>query len=197
MATNRSKNLQHLPLVQSVQTRRIIFLQLAAVLHLHLHGATSLERRPTPNDQRQVMRTELGIIVRGVGIRVPGACQDRAALDARLQALLAEGHPFELGQAVPFGGAIQQRVLEQHLAGAGMKHGRLGRPSTAVGGGHVLEFPRVPPFVVDQPGVVIPFVEKLEHGGEDLRKLVGQVDPFGPRLKELPPTEGGEERRGG
>jgi len=63
--------------------------QFSAHFHLHLHGAASLKGRSTPNDESQVMCPQLGVIVWGVGVSVPGAGEDGATLDAGLQALLA------------------------------------------------------------------------------------------------------------
>lgn len=58
--------------------------QQASSLHLHLHGAAPLERSPAADDQGQVVRPQLRVTLRRVGVRVPRAREDGAALDAGL-----------------------------------------------------------------------------------------------------------------
>ena len=55
--------------------------QLPAPLHLHLHRPTPLKRRSTPDNQRQVMRSQFRLGIRSVGVGVSRAGEDRAALD--------------------------------------------------------------------------------------------------------------------
>ena len=64
--------------------------QLPTLLHLHLHGPTALKRRPTPDNKREVMGPQLGLVIWGIGVGVSCACEDRAALDARVEALFSE-----------------------------------------------------------------------------------------------------------
>lgn len=54
----------------------------AAVEHLHLHGAAALEGGAAADDESQVVGTQLGVVVGGVGIRIPRREQDGVALDA-------------------------------------------------------------------------------------------------------------------
>ena len=58
--------------------------ELAAVLHFVLHRAAALECVASTNDQRQVVRAELRVVVRCVGVREASRRQDSGALDARL-----------------------------------------------------------------------------------------------------------------
>jgi hypothetical protein len=58
-----------------------------AFFHLHLHGAASLESVPAPNDESEVMGSQLGVIIRRMGVGIPGGGEDGADLDAGLQAL--------------------------------------------------------------------------------------------------------------
>lgn len=81
-------------------------------LHLHLHRPTPLKRPPRPNNQRQVMRPQLGLRIRRVGVRVPRAGQDRADLDPRVEALFAEGEALQCGQVVFQGGAAGRLVSD-------------------------------------------------------------------------------------
>jgi hypothetical protein len=46
---------------------------------------------------------------------------------------------------------------------------------------------------VQQPRVIVPFVEVFENGGEDLGDLLRQVDPLRTRFEELATADGGEE----
>ncbi len=46
--------------------------QSSTLLHLHLHGATSLESAPAPDDESKVVCSKLGIRVRGLGVGVAG-----------------------------------------------------------------------------------------------------------------------------
>lgn len=69
-------------------------------LHLHLHRPAVLERPPRPNNQRQVMRPQLRLRIWRVGVGVPRAGQDRAALDTGVEALFAEGKALQCGEVV-------------------------------------------------------------------------------------------------
>ena len=138
------------------------------------------------------MRSQLGVAFRRVGVGVPRAGQDGAALDAGLEALLAQRQPFELVQAVAFGRAVHQGVLEQRLAATHVVDRRL-----PVALRRLFKLPRVAPLVVEEARVVVAFVEVFEDGGEDLGELFGEVDPFGAGLEELAAADGGEEGGGG
>lgn len=107
--------------------------------------------------------------------------------------MLAQGQALELVQAVAFGRAVHERVLEQHLPAARVVDGRFrGAPPR-----RLFELPRVPALVVQEAGIVVAFVEVFEHGGEDFGELFGEVDPFGAGLEELAAADGGEEGGGG
>lgn len=82
-----------------------------AILHFSLHGAAALEGPAAADDKRQVVRPQLRVVVRRVGIGVTGGCKDRAALDAVLEALLAQGESFELVETVLFGRAAADKSL--------------------------------------------------------------------------------------
>lgn len=79
--------------------------QLPAALHLHLHRAAALERVAAPDDHRQVMRAQPRLGVGGVGVCEARAGEDRAALDAAVEALLAESETLEWLQGVFLRGA--------------------------------------------------------------------------------------------
>ena len=134
------------------------------------------------------MGPQLRVALGRVGVRIPRARKDGAALNARLETLLAQRQPLELVQAVPFRGAIDQRIFQQHLPARRMVDRRL----------RVLlrrhfELPRISALVVQEAGVVVAFVEVFEDGGEDFGKLCGEVDSFGSGLEELVAADGGEE----
>lgn len=63
--------------------------QLPPLLHLHLHSPTPLKSRPTPNNQRKIVRSKLRLGIWRVGVGVSRAGEDRAALDARVETLFA------------------------------------------------------------------------------------------------------------
>ena len=63
---------------------------LAPQLHLILHCAAPLKRMPRPDNEREIVCPELGIVIRRVCVRIPSRAQDRAALDAGLETLFAE-----------------------------------------------------------------------------------------------------------
>lgn len=71
----------------------------ATHLHLMLQGAAALESVPAADDESEVMRTQLRVAGRGIGVGVAGGGEDGAALDAGLQTLLLEGETLEVGQS--------------------------------------------------------------------------------------------------
>lgn len=81
---------------------------LPPTLHLHLHSPTVLKRPPTPDNQRKIMRTQLRLGVWRVRIGISRTGEDRAALDARVEALFTEGEAFQRLDTVFFGGAAAQ-----------------------------------------------------------------------------------------
>lgn len=54
----------------------------ATVVHLELHGATSLEGRPAADDQGKIVSTQFRVGIWRVGICVASGSQDGAALNA-------------------------------------------------------------------------------------------------------------------
>lgn len=160
------------------------------------------------------MRAELGVRVGRVGVGVSGACEDGAALDAGLKALLAEGETFELGEAVLFCGAacfsiisdelglygnkssnsLHSRILQYYHPRCLMEDGRLALPTIIVDASCILQFTAIATLVLQKPRVVVALVEVLEDAGEDFGLLVGQVNPFVVGFEELAATVGCEER---
>lgn len=140
------------------------------------------------------MGPELRVALGRVGVGVPRAREYGAALDARLQALLPQRQPLELEQAVPFRGAVDQRIFQQRLSVARVVDGRFRRRVVVrrLRRCH-FELPGVLALVVQEAGVVVAFVEVFEDGGEDFWELFGQVDSFGGGLEELAAADGGEE----
>lgn len=171
------------------------YAQLATTLHLHLHGTAALERRSASDDQSKVMCSQLRIAVGRVGVCVPGTGKDGVALDSRLQPLLPERETLEFIQTITLGSAVEQSVLEQSLAGALVVHRGLDRTMASIVRGDIFQLPGISPFVVKKSWIIVTLVEVLEHGGEDLRKLFREVDPFGRRLEKLSTAYGSEIRR--
>lgn len=58
--------------------------QLAAILHLVLHGAAALECVPATDDQGEIVRPQLRVVVGCVVVGVAGAAEDCTTLDAGL-----------------------------------------------------------------------------------------------------------------
>lgn len=56
----------------------------AAVEHLQLHGTAPLEGAAAADDESEVVRPQLGVGIRSVGVGVASRSQDRACLNARL-----------------------------------------------------------------------------------------------------------------
>lgn len=131
------------------------------------------------------MCSQLRIAVGCVGICVSGTGKDGAALDSRLQPLLPERQTLEFIQAITLRGAVEESVLEQSLPSTLMIHSGLDCSTTSVVVGDIFQLPGISPFIVEKSWIVVAFVEVLEHGGEDLRKFLREVDPFGRRLEKL------------
>lgn len=68
--------------------------QIPTLLHLHLHRATALKRRPTADDQRQIVRSQLGLSVGSVRVGIASTQQDRVALNTRVEALFTQREAF-------------------------------------------------------------------------------------------------------
>lgn len=84
--------------------------QLSSFLHLQLHSPTPLECAPRPNDKRKVMRPQLGLRVWSISVSVSRTGQDRAARDAGMQALFAQGQTLQRGEVVLLSGAVDCRI---------------------------------------------------------------------------------------
>lgn len=63
----------------------------AAVEHLKLHRATSLEGAAAADDEGEVVGAQLGVGVGGVRISIASGSEDGAGLDSRFCLLLAGG----------------------------------------------------------------------------------------------------------
>ena len=74
--------------------------QLAALFHLSLHGATSLESVSTSDDECKVVSTKLRVGVGCVGICESGRGKDGGDLYTRLEALLSKGKTLQLVEAI-------------------------------------------------------------------------------------------------
>ena len=82
------------------------------LLHLHLHGSAPLEDAARPDDQGQVMCSQLAIALRGVGVGIAGRLQYSVAADSALQALLSQCQPLQLAQAIPVGCTVYQCIFQ-------------------------------------------------------------------------------------
>ena len=98
----------------------------STLLHLHLHRPAPLKRRPTPDDQSQIMCPQLRIVIRRIRICIPRTGEDSAALDTRLQSLFPQGQPLQIIQTISIGSAIKHRIFQQHLARASVEDRGLG-----------------------------------------------------------------------
>jgi hypothetical protein len=184
--------------------------QLPPHLHFHLHRPTALERLPAADDESEVMGAQPRVGVWRVLVREARTAEDGGDLDAALQALLAQGEPLELLEAIPVRGAVHGRVAENDVADASVEDCRLDGDAAAVGGGggvgglgevgrdfeRALEHPGLAPLVVQQARVVVAFVQILKHAREDLGFFEGEIEaPVGGWLEELVLQRRREERR--
>jgi hypothetical protein len=146
--------------------------QLTAVLHLVLHCAAALEGVARTDDERKVVRTKLGVVVRCVGVG--------RALDARLQSLFAKSQLLQLLQSVLLGLAVDHCVLQDGSCW-GVDHCLVGTIVVTT----ILKGPGVALLVKLEARVVVALVEVLKDRGEDLRLLIGKVDALVGGLVEL------------
>lgn len=58
--------------------------QLPTPLHLHLHRATALKRAPAPDNQRQIMRPQLGLGIWSIGVCISSTGEDGRYVDPRM-----------------------------------------------------------------------------------------------------------------
>lgn len=154
--------------------------QLTAVFHLVLHRAATLERVASTDDECEVVRTELGVVVRCVGVGVTSRSQDGRALDARLQTLLAESQLLQLLEPVLLGLAVDHGVLEDGSRRR-VDHCLVGTVVVAA----VFQSPGVALLVELETRVVIALVQVLEDRRENLGLLVGEIDTLVGGLVEL------------
>lgn len=135
-------------------------IQLAAKLHFHLHGSTSLERLAASDDESQVMSAQSRIRVRSVIVRKPSRSQDHISRNANLKALLAECKTLQIFQAVLLGSAVDNRIPENNLSHAGMEDGCLTRSAATIVMGvmGVLKVPRVTALAMKQAWIVVALV---------------------------------------
>ena len=87
------------------QSNEKIKKHLPPTFHLRLHSPRAHKSAPRPHNQRKVMRPQLRVRVRCVNIREPRTRKNRAAVDPRVQALLAQRKTLEMGEVVFFRGA--------------------------------------------------------------------------------------------
>lgn len=132
--------------------------QLTAIFHFVLHRTAALEGVARTDDECKVVRTELGIVVWGVGVGVASRCQDGRALDARLQALLAKSQLLQLLQSVLLSLAVDHCVL-QDGASRRVDHCLVRAVVVAT----VLKSPGVALLVELETRVVVALVEVLEN----------------------------------
>ena len=137
--------------------------QLAATLHLHLHGSTSLEGLATANNESQVMSTQARVGVRSVLVRIPSRSQDHIGSNSNLKPLLTESNTLQVFKAVFLSRAVYYRIPKHDVSHSRVKDGRLTRSiATAfmviLG---VLEVPRVPTSAMQQTWVIVTFVQEL------------------------------------
>lgn len=97
-----------------------------AVEHLKLHRATALECRARANDEGEIMCSELGVVVGGIGVGVAGRCEDGATLDARfcetscqqLSREMKDGKGMKTHEDLAFSGTLsstrQDHIFRQH-----------------------------------------------------------------------------------
>lgn len=154
--------------------------QLTAVFHLVLHRAAALEGVARADDERKVVRTKLGVVVRRIGVGVTSRCQDGRALDARLQALLAKSQLLQLLQSVLLSLAVDHCVLQDGSCRR-VDHCLVGTVVVTA----ILECPGVALLVELEARVVVALVQILEDRRENLGLLIRQIDALVGGLVEL------------
>lgn len=138
------------------------------MLHLHLHRATPFKGGAAADDQSEIVRSQLRVILGSIIVRVTSAREDGAALDARLQALFPQSQPFEFLEAVSLRCAtvvssasvvshllvsrgrsvLDHGVLEQGFICLLVMDGRLDHCTSASVVGRVLELPSAATLIV-------------------------------------------------
>lgn len=164
--------------------------QLTAVLHLVLHCAAALESVARTDDQCEVVRTKLGVVVGCVGVGVTSRGQDRRALDARLQPLFAKSQLLELLEPVLLSLAVDHSVLQDGSCRR-VDHCLVGAVVVTT----VLKGPGVALLVELKARVVVTLVQVLEDRRENLGLLLREVNALVGSLVELSTARGLEVRR--
>lgn len=154
--------------------------QFTAIFHLVLHCAAALESVAGTDDECQVVRTKLGVVVGCVGVGVTGRCQDGRALDTRLQSLLAKSQLLQLLQSVLLSLAVDHSVL-QNGAGRRVDHCLVRTVVVAA----IFEGPGVALLVELEARIVVALVEVLQNRRENLGLLIRQIDALVGGLVEL------------
>lgn len=131
--------------------------QLTAILHLVLHRAAALEGVARTDDEREVVSTELGVVVGCVGVGVTGRSEDCRALNARLQPLFAKSQLLELLEPVLLSLAVDHGVLQDGSC-RGVDHCLVGAVVVTT----VLKGPGVALLVELEARVVVTLVQVLE-----------------------------------
>lgn len=115
------------------------------------------------------MSAEPRLRVGSVVVRVPCRAQNDVDRNSRLEALLPKSKALQLVQAVLLRRAVDNCVPEEIVADAGVVHdGFTGSAATCAVVLGALEMPGVSALVVQQAGVVVALVQKLEDAGQGL-----------------------------
>lgn len=169
----------------------------ATVIHLKLHRSAALEGAARADDQGEIVRPQLRVVVRRVGIGIPGRRQDGAALNAGFcgsselrasswkttqltKTLLSQRQLLQLTEAILLSSAVDDRVLEQITIDAAMIHRALDGAPLIVG--RLLQLPGVATLVLHEAREVVALVEILQDRAEDLGFLIRQRNPLGGRV---------------
>ena len=129
-----------------------------------------------PDNQRQIMGSQLRVRLRRIRITIPSTRDNRAHGDPTHQALLLQCQLAETRQLIPQCRAIDQAILQNITPqqGRSMIKRRLNLLSILA----LLQLVGVLPLVEDEAWVVVPFVKVLEDRAEDLGGLVGKGYAF-------------------
>ena len=92
----------------------------ATPLHLRLHGPALLERTTSPHHEREEVRAQSAVVIGRMRVRIAHAAQDRADVDAGLQALLAKSEALQVRKGVAPGGTIDCCVAKDQRVMSGV-----------------------------------------------------------------------------
>lgn len=154
--------------------------QLTAIFHLVLHRTAALESVARADDQCEVVSTELGVVVRSVGVRVTSRSENCRALDTRLQTLLAKSQLLQLLESVLLSLAVDHCVLQDGSCRR-VDHCLVGAVVVTA----ILERPCIALLVELKTRVVVALVEILKNRRENLGFLIREVNALVGRLVEL------------